>query len=78
MTTLTIQGVPAQRVPERALALLNVLGWGAQLARRVRADEPTTAEEVLAWARQLEATEPALAADLRAAALAAQKDGIRA
>ncbi len=31
--------------------------------------EPRNAEEVLAWARRIEATEPGFAADLRAAAL---------
>ena len=32
-------------------------------------DEPRTAEEMLAWASRIEATEPSFAADLRAAAL---------
>ena len=36
--------------------------------RRQR-NEPKTAEEVLAWASRIEATEPSFAADLRAAAL---------
>lgn len=38
-----------------------------QLSNKRR--EPQSAEEVLAWAHSLEATEPSFAADLRAAAL---------
>ncbi len=34
--------------------------------------EPSTVEEVLAWAHRIEATQPGFAADLRAAALRAQ------
>ena len=34
-----------------------------------RQEEPQTAEDVLAWASRIEATEPGFAADLRAAAL---------
>ena len=34
--------------------------------------EPKTAEDVLAWASRIEATEPGFAADLRAAALRAK------
>ena len=34
--------------------------------------EPQTADEVLAWASRIEATEPGFAADLRAAALRAK------
>lgn len=34
--------------------------------------EPQTAEDVLAWASRIEATEPGFAADLRAAALRAK------
>ncbi len=35
----------------------------------VRSTEPQTAEELLEWAAQYEATQPSYAADLRAAAL---------
>ena len=37
-----------------------------------RPEEPRSAEEVLAWASRIEATEPGFAADLRAAALRSQ------
>ena len=37
-----------------------------------RYQEPKTAEDVLAWASRIEATEPGSAADLRAAALRAK------
>ena len=37
--------------------------------------EPKTAEEVLAWARRIEPTDPGFAADLRAAALRSQGSG---
>jgi hypothetical protein len=40
--------------------------WQLSLAQR---QEPRTADEVLAWAKRIEATEPSFAADLRAAAL---------
>ena len=35
-------------------------------------DEPKNAEQVLAWASRIEASEPGFAADLRAAALRAK------
>lgn len=38
-------------------------------------EEPKNAEEVLAWASRIEATEPGFAADLRAAALRAKDQG---
>lgn len=41
----------------------------------MRKEEPRTAEEVLAWATRIEATEPSFAADLRAAAVRAM-DGV--
>lgn len=34
-----------------------------------RSDEPQTADDVLAWASRIEASDPGFAADLRAAAL---------
>jgi hypothetical protein len=42
-----------------------------QLAQR-RPEGPQTVEEVLAWARQIEKTDPGFASDLRAAALRSQ------
>ena len=38
--------------------------------------EPKTAEEVLAWANRIQATEPGFAADLRAAALRAMDQSV--
>ena len=40
-----------------------------------RQQVPKNAEEVMAWASRIEATEPGFAADLRAAALRAQDKG---
>ncbi|MES2716545.1 MAG: hypothetical protein V4795_12310 [Pseudomonadota bacterium] len=40
--------------------------WQLSLAQK---QEPRTAEDVLAWAKRIEATEPSFASDLRAAAL---------
>ena len=45
-------------------------GW--QLSHR-RPEGPQTVEEVLAWARQIEKTDPGFASDLRAAALRSQE-----
>ncbi len=43
----------------------------------VQKQEPRSAEDVLAWAKRIEATEPSFAADLRAAALRSMNDGDR-
>ena len=44
--------------------------WQLSLQRQ----EPQTAEEVMAWAKRIERTEPGFAADLRAAALRSMGD----
>ena len=73
--------------PARNVTPLNV-SWLAALAGGVigslhrldawlvsrRDAEPQTADEVLAWASRIEATEPGFAADLRAAALRSMDD----
>jgi hypothetical protein len=80
MNSMTFQSGPAVRVPMRALALINTV-WavgkhiGTGFAAAVKKHEPSTPEEVLAWAHELEATQPGFAADLRAAALAVQAGG---
>jgi hypothetical protein len=59
--------------------IARVAGWTARTASRTAATvtdwlhadanrEPRTAEELLAWAEQYEATQPSYAADLRAIA----------
>jgi hypothetical protein len=71
--------------PVRVL-LLQPAQWFASLAAALAArlhqldgwlsftqtTEPSTVEEVLAWAHRVEATQPGFAADLRAAALRSQ------
>ena len=52
-----------------AAALISSLRRLDDWQLRHQRDEPKTAEEVLAWASRIEATEPSFAADLRAAAL---------
>lgn len=52
-----------------AAAVINGLRRLDDWQLRQQHDEPKSAEEVLAWARRIEATEPSFAADLRAAAL---------
>jgi len=44
--------------------------WQLSLQRQ----EPQTAEEVMAWAKRIERTEPGFAADLRAAAMRSMGD----
>ena len=52
-----------------AAAMINGLRRLDDWQLRRQRDEPKTAEEVMAWASRIEATEPSFAADLRAAAL---------
>lgn len=52
-----------------ATALINGLRRLDRWQLGLTQQEPRTAEEVLAWATRIEATEPSFAADLRAAAL---------
>ena len=52
-----------------AAAVINRLRRLDDWQLRRQRDEPKSAEEVLAWASRIEATEPSFAADLRAAAL---------
>ena len=52
-----------------AAAVINRLRRLDDWQLRRQRDELKTAEEVLAWACRIEATEPSFAADLRAAAL---------
>jgi hypothetical protein len=52
-----------------AAALINGLRRLDQWQLSLKRAEPTDADEVLAWASRIEATEPGFAADLRAAAL---------
>lgn len=44
--------------------------WQLSLAK----EEPKTAEQVMAWAKRIENSDPGFAADLRAAALRSQGD----
>ena len=76
MTVLTIQAAPFTRVPVRALSVLDALWiWGRHLAARFAAlSEPSTPAEVLAWAQQIEHSQPGFAAELRAAATAGLGD----
>ena len=55
-----------------AAALINGLRRLDRWQLGAAQDEPRSAEEVLAWATRIEATEPGFAADLRAAVLRAQ------
>ena len=66
-------------VPRGALWLGNLAGLLITQLRALdswllstKQQEPKNAEEVLAWASRIEATEPGFAADLRAAALRAK------
>ena len=52
-----------------AAAVINSLRRLDDWQLRKQRDEPKNAEEVMAWASRIEATEPSFAADLRAAAL---------
>jgi len=54
-------------------ALRRLDQWQLSLQR----EAPQSAEDVLAWARRIEASEPGLASDLRAAALRAQESADR-
>lgn len=51
-----------------AVALISGLRQLDQWLLSMRREEPKTPEDLLAWARHIEATQPAFAADLRAAA----------
>jgi len=52
-----------------AAALINGLRRLDQWQLSMKQAEPSDADEVMAWASRIEATEPGFAADLRAAAL---------
>lgn len=63
-------------IPRGSLWFANLASWLIQSLRRAdqwqlrgAATEPRSADEVLAWARRIEKSEPGFAADLRAAAL---------
>ena len=71
--------VPAQSQAFAAAEapLVRLVGWLADQWHAVKASlqpsEPRNAEELIEWAGRYEATQPSYAADLRAAALHAQK-----
>jgi uncharacterized membrane protein len=50
-------------------ALISLLRRLDQWQLKVSRQEPQTAEEVMAWASRIQATDPSFAADLRSAAL---------
>jgi len=60
-----------------AAALINGLRRLDQWQLSFQQEEPRTADDVLAWAKRIEATEPGFAADLRAAALRSQENSTR-
>lgn len=70
-------GRPTRLIPPRgalwfgaaAAALITALRRLDQWQLRSADDTPQTPQDVLAWARRIEGTQPGLAADLRAAAL---------
>ena len=60
-----------------AIGLINALRRLDQWQLGLQHEEPRSTEEVLAWARRIESTEPGFAADLRAAALRAEEPPAR-
>ena len=68
-------------VPRGSLWVANIAAAAIEGLRRLdqwmlraEKDEPRTAEDVLAWAKRIEGSEPGFAADLRAAALRSMEE----
>lgn len=57
-----------------AVALISALRRLDRWQLGVRGEEPQTAEDLLEWAKRIEPSQPAFAADLRAAALRSMTD----
>jgi hypothetical protein len=71
VTTMTFRQVNAfdALIGQAGLAVGRSLRALASLFQTANRSQPRTAQELLAWAEQYEATQPSYAADLRAAAL---------
>ncbi|MEY2875061.1 MAG: hypothetical protein RLZZ373_2432 [Pseudomonadota bacterium] len=78
MSMVLVSSVRTSAARSFAVFLVDAMvdGWRHLVARLAAANqphEPRTAEELIEWAGAYEATQPSYAADLRAAALLAQK-----